>query len=59
MRATTSMLRMRALDVLQKMDFGKDGYFFVYDMHGTSLMHPRQPDLVGRDLWNMRDPAAR
>src|SRR6201996_1464432 len=50
-----SMLRMRALDVLEKMDFGKDGYFFVYDMHGRSLMHPREPDLVGRDLWEMRD----
>jgi two-component system NarL family sensor kinase len=50
-----AMLRMRALDVLAKMDFGKDGYFFVYDTHGRSLMHPREPDLVGRDLWEMRD----
>lgn len=25
-------------------------------MHGASLMHPRQPDLVGRDFWLMRDP---
>ncbi|MFM0667351.1 cache domain-containing protein [Paraburkholderia sediminicola] len=50
-----AMLRTRALDVLEKMDFGKDGYFFVYDMHGRSLMHPREPDLVGRDLWEMRD----
>ncbi|PRY09341.1 cache domain-containing protein [Paraburkholderia sp. BL25I1N1] len=49
-------LRARALDVLQKMDFGTDGYFFVYDMHGRSLMHPREPDLVGRDLWELRDP---
>jgi two-component system NarL family sensor kinase len=50
-----ALLRMRALDVLEKMDFGKDGYFFVYDMHGRSLMHPREPDLVGRDLWALRD----
>ncbi|WP_277187502.1 cache domain-containing protein [Caballeronia sp. BR00000012568055] len=48
--------RQLALDALQKLDFGQDGYFFVYTMHGTSLMHPRQPDLVGRDLWLMRDP---
>ena len=47
----------QALDALQRLDFGADGYFFVYTMHGTSLMHPRQPDLVGRDLWLMRDPA--
>lgn len=51
-----AMLRTRALDVLQKMDFGRDGYFFVYDMHGRSLMHPREPDLVGRDLSALRDP---
>jgi two-component system NarL family sensor kinase len=47
----------QALDALQRLEFGADGYFFVYTMHGTSLMHPRQPDLVGRDLWEMRDPA--
>ncbi|QBR00305.1 cache domain-containing protein [Paraburkholderia pallida] len=44
-----------ALAVLQKLDFGPDGYFFVYDMHGRSLMHPREPSLVGQDLWNLRD----
>src|SRR6201996_9209060 len=52
-----TLLRERALAVLEKMDFGQDGYFFVYDMHGRSLMHPREPDLVGRDLWDLRDPA--
>jgi two-component system NarL family sensor kinase len=41
--------------VLQSLSFGDDGYFFVYDMHGRNLMHPRQPELVGRDLWNLRD----
>ncbi|MGY6153037.1 cache domain-containing protein [Paraburkholderia graminis] len=51
-----ALRRTRALDVLEKMDFGKDGYFFVYDMHGRSLMHPREPHLVGRDLSELRDP---
>ncbi|WP_144110345.1 cache domain-containing protein [Paraburkholderia sp. BCC1886] len=51
-----ALLRLRALDTLEKMDFGRDGYFFVYDLHGRSLMHPREPDLVGRDLWSLRDP---
>ncbi|WP_322403281.1 cache domain-containing protein [Massilia luteola] len=41
--------------VLQSLSFGDDGYFFVYDMQGRNLMHPRQPELVGRDLWNLRD----
>jgi two-component system NarL family sensor kinase len=41
--------------VLASLSFGDDGYFFVYDMKGRNLMHPRQPELVGRDLWDMRD----
>ncbi|PND35075.1 histidine kinase [Achromobacter sp. HZ01] len=47
--------RQRALDLLAQMEFGHDGYFFVYDLHGRNLMHPRQPELVGQDLWNLRD----
>jgi two-component system NarL family sensor kinase len=41
--------------VLASLSFGDDGYFFVYDMQGRNLMHPRQPELVGRDLWNLHD----
>jgi len=43
--------------ILASLSFGNDGYFFVYDMAGNSLMHPRQPDLVGRNLFGMRDSA--
>ncbi|NEX60407.1 cache domain-containing protein [Noviherbaspirillum galbum] len=41
--------------ILAKLDYGDDGYFFVYNLQGVNLMHPRQPDLVGRDLWELRD----
>src|SRR5258706_703657 len=44
-----------AMRGLAALDFGSDGYFFLYDMQGKSLMHPRQPELVGRNLWEMRD----
>lgn len=47
--------RQRALDLLAQMEFGHDGYFFVYDLKGRNLMHPRQPELVGQDLWELRD----
>ncbi len=47
--------RQRALELLAQMEFGHDGYFFVYDLQGKNLMHPRQPELVGQDLWNLRD----
>ena len=41
--------------ILSSMEFGKDGYFFAYDMQGLNLVHPRQPDLIGQNLWNMHD----
>ncbi|MFB9241089.1 cache domain-containing protein [Massilia antarctica] len=41
--------------ILSTLSYGDDGYFFVYDYQGNSLMHPRQPELVGRNLWDMRD----
>lgn len=42
--------------ILSSLAFGEDGYFFVYDQKGNNLMHPRQPELVGRNLWDLRDP---
>ena len=45
----------QAKSILSSMNFGNDGYFFVYDMEGLSLVHPRMPDLIGQNLWNMRD----
>jgi two-component system, NarL family, sensor kinase len=44
-----------AMRRLAALDFGSDGYFFLYDMQGKSLMHPRQPELVGQQMWDMRD----
>lgn len=41
--------------ILERLDFGNDGYFFVYDQHGKNLVHPRQPELVGREMWNWQD----
>ncbi|WP_437882584.1 cache domain-containing protein [Pseudomonas sp. LRF_L74] len=47
--------KRQVLALLARINFGADGYFFVYDSNGKSLMHPRQGDLVGKDLWNMTD----
>ena len=41
---------------MSKLEFGNDGYFFVYDLQGNLLMHPRQAQLVGTNLWSMHDP---
>ena len=45
----------QAKAILSSMKFGDDGYFFVYANDGLNLVHPRMPDLVGQNLWNMRD----
>lgn len=51
----TPAIRQEALRLLASLNFGLDGYFFVYDMNGTNVMHARQPNLVGKNLAQMRD----
>ncbi|WP_413111622.1 cache domain-containing protein [Thaumasiovibrio sp. DFM-14] len=41
--------------VLEDLTYGKDGYFFVYDQYGTNLVHPIQPELVGKNLYDLQD----
>ena len=51
--------RAQALRLLASLDYGDDGYFFVYNLQGVVLMHSRQPELLGWNLWELRDPAGR
>ena len=44
-----------AKKILAKLNYGSDGYFFLYDLIGTVLMHPRQPELMGRRLLDYTD----
>lgn len=46
-------------DVLQQMTFGQDGYFFIYKADGTNLVHPRQPELVGKNWIDLEDTQGR
>jgi two-component system NarL family sensor kinase len=46
----------KAKAILADINYGNDGYFFVYDLAGNNLVHPRKPELVGRNLWNYTDP---
>ena len=45
----------QAKAILSSMNFGKDGYFYIYANDGLSVSHPRQPELIGTNLWNMHD----
>lgn len=51
--------QQRALAILSSLDYGRDGYFFVYSLDGRVLMHSRQPELIGQNLWELRDPKGR
>jgi len=48
-------IKRQAMQQLAHLDYGADGYFFLYDMQGKNLMHPRQPELVGQNLIELRD----
>ena len=48
-----------ALELLRRMDFGEDNYFFVYDLSGMNLMHPRLPQLEKHSQWDLRDSAGK
>lgn len=52
----TPARQTQAMALLRRLEFGKDGYFFLYDMAGNNLMHARQPELVGKNLRDMKDP---
>lgn len=41
--------------ILHRLDYGSDGYFFVYDLQGTLLVHSRKPELIGINRWGHRD----
>jgi len=51
--------QQQALQLLSSLDYGPDGYFFVYSLDGRVLMHSRQPELIGQNLWELRDPQGR
>ena len=41
--------------ILNRLRYGDDGYFFVYDSSGINLVHPTQPELIGTNLWSFKD----
>ena len=42
-------------DILTEMTYGDDGYYFAYTPSGTNLVHPIQPELVGKNLYDLQD----
>lgn len=36
-------------------DYDDEGYFFIYDLSGVNIVHPTQPEYVGKNLWDFQD----
>lgn len=43
-------------EILSALNYGPDGYFFVYDYDGVNVVHPRQPYRHGLNWINLTDP---
>ena len=52
---TRRQAQAEAKEILQKMSFGPDDYFFVFDGEGTNIVHPRLTYLVGGNWIGLKD----
>ena len=49
-------IREEVLERIGKIRFGKDGYIFVVSYDGVTLMNATQPELIGKNIWELTDP---
>jgi two-component system NarL family sensor kinase len=49
----------RAKALIAAAHYGDDGYFFAYTRDGTCLVHPKLPELVGKNLYPLVDSRGR
>jgi len=52
----TAELKKEALVAIEKLRYGKSGYFWINDSQPKMLMHPIKPSLNGKDLSGVKDP---
>ncbi|MHC1742747.1 MAG: cache domain-containing protein [Syntrophobacteraceae bacterium] len=49
-------IQREVLERIEQIRFEQDGYIFVVSYDGVTLMNGAQPDLIGKNLWDMTDP---
>ncbi len=47
--------RARVKELLRPLRYGSDGYFFVYDFQGNTLLLPTRPEVEGKNRWQDKD----
>ncbi|SCB58297.1 two-component system, NarL family, sensor kinase [Rhizobium aethiopicum] len=48
--------KQQVAEILTSLDYGRDGYFFVYDYDGNNIVHPRQSFRHGQNWLDLTDP---
>ncbi|MEI8171356.1 MAG: methyl-accepting chemotaxis protein [Rhodoferax sp.] len=48
--------KQQALAAISSLRYGNNEYFWVNDMQRLVLMHPIKPELIGKDMSDMKDP---
>ena len=54
---TKEQAQAQAVARLKNLRYGKDGYFSVSTSHQIVVLHPIKPELNGKDLSDLKDPA--
>ncbi len=49
----TSQLNIAA--IIRNIQYGEDGYFYIYDLGGKNIVHPKQPYRMGKNWINLQD----
>lgn len=50
-----ALVQNMSVDILQKLSYGKDGYFFATDFEGNVTAHALKPELIGQNLYEFKD----
>ena len=51
--------KARALELVGKLRYQGDNYFWINDLQPKMVMHPIRPELNGQDLTNYKDPTGK
>ncbi len=49
------IFKARAINAINKLRYGKSGYFWINDLNGVIIVHPIKPQLNGKNLYNLKD----
>lgn len=55
----TRQAQRQVMDIVRKMTFGEDSYFFIYDSDGKNIVNPRLTYLVGSSWIGLTDKDGR